>query len=101
EAADGRADLYSLGVVLYELVTGRVPFTGGSAPALIAQHLKAAPPPPRTHNPRVPEALEAFILHLLAKDPAARPESALAALATLDGLVDPEPNGAARAPEPD
>ena len=72
---DGRADLYALGVVLYELVTGRPPFTGASAQAVLAQHLRAAPEPPRRRRPELPEALDALVLQLLAKDPAARPPS--------------------------
>jgi len=87
---DGRADLYSLGVLLYELVTGRVPFRGGSPQAIIAQHLNASPEPPRSHNPRVPAALETLILRLLEKDPAARPAGAAATLAMLDALADPD-----------
>ncbi len=70
-AVDGRADLYSLGVLLYELVTGRLPFAGTPV-ALISQHLHAPVVPPRSHRPDLDAGLEAVILRLLAKDPAQR-----------------------------
>jgi len=73
---DGRADLYALGVILYELVTGRLPFTGDDPLAVISQHLHAAVVPPRNFRPDLPPALEAIILKLLAKDPADRFTSA-------------------------
>jgi len=69
---DGRADLYALGVVLYELTTGRVPFPGDNPLATISQHLHAPPVPPRVLRPDLPRALETVILRLLAKDPAQR-----------------------------
>ena len=69
---DGRADLYALGVVLYELTTGRVPFPGDNPLATISQHLHAPPVPPRVLRPDLPRALETVILRLLAKDPTQR-----------------------------
>jgi serine/threonine protein kinase len=69
---DGRADLYALGVVLYELTTGRVPFPGNDPLATISQHLHAPVVPPRVLRPDLPRALETIILRLLAKDPAQR-----------------------------
>ncbi len=69
---DGRADLYALGVVLYELTTGRVPFLGDNPLATISQHLHAPVVPPRVLRPDLPRALETVILRLLAKDPAQR-----------------------------
>jgi tetratricopeptide (TPR) repeat protein len=68
---DGRADLYALGVMLYELTTGRVPFLGDPL-ATISQHLHAPVVPPRVLRPNLPCSLEAVILKLLAKDPAQR-----------------------------
>ncbi|MGH9872099.1 MAG: serine/threonine-protein kinase PknK [Pyrinomonadaceae bacterium] len=69
---DGRADLYALGVVLYELTTGRVPFPGNDPLATISQHLHAPVVPPRVLRPDLPRSIETAILRLLAKDPAQR-----------------------------
>lgn len=77
-APDGRSDLYSLGAMLYELVTGRPPFLGDDPVAIISQHLNTQPVAPHWHNPEVPKPLEALILRLLAKDPAERPQTARA-----------------------
>jgi tetratricopeptide (TPR) repeat protein len=66
---DGRSDLYSLGVMLYELVTGRLPFDGDNALAVLSQHIHAPVVPPRTYRGDVPVHVEAAILRLLSKDP--------------------------------
>ena len=71
-----RSDLYSLGAMLYEMVTGRPPFVGDESVAIITQHLNTAPVVPSWHNAAVPPALEALILRLLEKDPAKRPGAA-------------------------
>ncbi|MER5930933.1 serine/threonine-protein kinase [Streptomyces sp. NPDC002054] len=73
---DGRADLYALGCVLAELLTGRLPFTGREPYELLAQHLQVAPPPPSRLRPEVPAALDRLVLDLLAKDPRHRPAHA-------------------------
>lgn len=66
---DARTDLYSAGVVLYELVTGSVPFEADTIAAMMNKHVNEAPPPPRRLNPEIPAALETLLLRALAKDP--------------------------------
>jgi len=69
---DGRADIYALGVVLYEMVCGRPPFVADTPIATAMKHLTEAPPSPRAFQPNVPEWLEAIIGKALAKDPTHR-----------------------------
>ena len=84
---DARSDLYSLGCVTYEMVTGRAPFLGDDPVAIISQHINTAPVAPSWHNPQVPRALESLILRLLAKDPNERPSSASAIPEALQAIV--------------
>jgi len=73
---DGRSDLYSLGCVLYELLTGQPPFATGGRRAIMDQHLTKQPSGPRTLRPDMPGGLDAIVLNMLAKDPDDRPSSA-------------------------
>ncbi len=75
---DARSDLYSLGVILYQMVTGRPPFTDDDAIVVMARHIKTAPKLPSEACPEasIPAEVEAQIMRVLAKDPADRPESA-------------------------
>ena len=69
---DFRSDIYSVGVVFFEMFTGALPFSGDSAFAVALKHVQEAAPTPRSVNPRIPEALEAIIVRCMAKDPAER-----------------------------
>ncbi|POX57124.1 serine/threonine protein kinase [Streptomyces sp. Ru71] len=69
-------DLYALGVLLHELLSGNVPFAGSTALGVLHRHLYEPPVPVRRIRPEVPEALESLVLRLLAKDPQHRPASA-------------------------
>jgi hypothetical protein len=69
---DARSDLYSLGVIFYEMLTGRKPFVADTPFATLRMHVSAAPDPPSTVVPGTPPELEAIVLRLLAKDPAQR-----------------------------
>ncbi len=73
---DARSDIYSLGVVLFEMVTGRPPFLGDTPVAVASKHVRDHPPAPRELNPAVPPTFEAVILKAMAKDPAFRYQTA-------------------------
>jgi serine/threonine-protein kinase len=73
---DGRSDVYSLGIVLYEMVTGVAPFTGDSPVAVAYKHVREAPVPPSRRNPDIPPDLEQIILTAMAKEPDLRYQSA-------------------------
>jgi serine/threonine-protein kinase len=71
-AVSGRSDLYAVGIILYELLTGVVPFDGETAVAIAFKQVSAEPRPPSESQPGVPAALDAVVLRALAKDPARR-----------------------------
>jgi serine/threonine-protein kinase len=73
---DPRSDLYSLGIVLYEMLTGKVPFTGDTPVEIAMKHLSQVPDPPSTLRPDVPHDLDAVVMRALAKDPDQRYGSA-------------------------
>ena len=100
QTVDGRTDLYALGVLLYELTTGRLPFAGDDPLTIVSQHVHAPVVPPRVLRPDLPHALEAIIVKLLAKDPTHRYRSAVETrTALLDALTDnDEPSSTDSAP---
>ena len=104
EQAEGRtvsapSDLYSVGVILYELLTGRVPFDGDSAVAIALKHMQEAPMPPSQLQPGISPALEAVVLTAMQKRPEQRYQNADAFLAAL-AAADARPAVAPAAPLP-
>jgi beta-lactam-binding protein with PASTA domain/predicted Ser/Thr protein kinase len=87
------SDLYSVGVVLYEMLTGRVPFEGDSAVAVALKQVSERPAPPSALNPAVPAALDRVVLRALAKEPANRFASAQEFSSALDA-AEADPSGA-------
>jgi tetratricopeptide (TPR) repeat protein/ribosomal protein L40E len=81
-----KVDLYSLGAMFYEMVTGRPPFVGDDSIAIIGQHINTPPVSPTWHRADLPPALETLILQLLEKDPDKRPESAAVVLQALEAI---------------
>jgi len=86
QPVDGRTDLYALGVMLYELTAGRLPFVADDPLAVISQHLYAPVVPPSTYNTAIPPALDALLGPLLSKQPADRPASAAETRQALERL---------------
>jgi eukaryotic-like serine/threonine-protein kinase len=91
-------DLYALGVIFYETITGKLPFESGDTTTLLVKHLKDRPPPPRLVDPAIPAKLDALVMQLLEKDPRLRPVDAhrverdvLALASTLGAPVPPDP----------
>lgn len=92
QLSEGRAhpagDLYSLGCVLYETVTGRLPFTAETASDTLRLHMDSRPVPPAERSPEIPRALSDLILKLLEKNPRDRPQSARDVRAACEGILD-------------
>ena len=93
---DGRSDLYSLGIVLYEMLAGRRPFDATRLMLVIGQHVSTPPPPLREvgTDSDIPEAVENFVMELLAKEPEGRPQTAHEVMNRTDSLLGREPGAA-------
>ncbi|HUI48062.1 MAG TPA: serine/threonine-protein kinase [Acidimicrobiia bacterium] len=100
ERGDERSDMYAWGIMMYEFLTGRVPFGGDNWMAVMAGHLTKNPEPIRKRNPRVPPALEAVVLKAMRRYPEHRYADPSALLADLDALDALDPGSFDLSPEP-
>jgi tetratricopeptide (TPR) repeat protein len=97
EGLDGRADLYSLGVVMYEMLTGELPIQAETEVQMLIGQISTAPQPIRSRRPELPEGIGAVVMRCLEKDPARRPASAAALIA----LIEASESGVPAGPAPD
>jgi len=91
--SDARTDVYALGIMLYELTTGSLPFSGDTPVGIILKHISEPPPPPCSINPDLPKALEQIIQKAIAKEPADRYHSAQELLVDVESLILPQGDG--------
>jgi serine/threonine-protein kinase len=100
EQIDGRTDVYALGCMIYEMVTGRLPFEAPTVMALLSKHLMETPPPPSQRRPDLglPRVIDDLVMAAMAKDPAQRPPTMEQFGEHIDGLLQSLPRDAPSAP---
>jgi hypothetical protein len=96
---DNRTDIYSLGIVLYQLLTGSVPFKAETPSSVIYKHVYEAPPPPRTINPGLSPQIEAVVLKAIAKKPEDRFQNVVDFRAALEAVNETQPDKKGGAPK--
>lgn len=99
EAIDERADIYSLGILIYELLCGRVPFTGMKMSTVLLAQVMTPPPPIRDYNPKVPKEIERVVFKALAKEREKRPATTMDLLQLFQDAVTQLENGVTDMPQ--